>query len=92
LTALRQEYPELRVYAFDYNLGLGAVDTLITLYHIPSALPALVMNGKVYDGFQSIAQIEAALPSLAPDMAASTTAATAATSSVPSSSSSSTNR
>ncbi len=65
LTALRQEYPELRVYAFDYNLGLGAVNTLITLYHIPSVLPALVMNGRVYDGFQNIDQIKAALPALA---------------------------
>lgn len=76
LTALRQEYPELRVYAFDYNLGLSAINTLITLYHIPSALPALVMNGKVYDGFQSIAQIQAALPSL--QLEASSTASTSA--------------
>jgi hypothetical protein len=65
LTALRQQYPALRVYTFDYNLGLDAVNTLITLYHIPSVMPALVMNGKVYDGFQSMTQIEAALPSLA---------------------------
>ena len=76
LTALRQEYPELRVYTFDYNLGLDAVNTLITLYHIPSVLPALVMNGKVYDGFQSIDQIKAALPSLALD--ASSTASSSA--------------
>jgi len=88
LTALRQEYPELRVYAFDYNLNLDAVNTLITIYHIPSVLPALVMNGKVYDGFQSIAQIQAALPSLA--LQASSTASSTSSSST--SFSSSTNR
>ena len=89
LTALRQEYPELRVYAFDYNLDLDAVKTLITLYHIPSVLPALVMNGKVYDGFQSIAQIQAALPSLT--LHASSTASSTMNSS-PTSFSSNTNR
>ena len=75
LTALRQEYPELRVYAFDYNLNLDAINTLITLYHIPSVMPALVMNGKVYDGFQSITQIQAELPTLG-HAVASTTATT----------------
>ena len=89
LTALRQEYPELRIYAFDYNLDLDAVKTLITLYHIPSVLPALVMNGKVYDGFQSIAQIQAALPSLT--LQASSTASSTMNSS-PTSFSSNTNR
>jgi hypothetical protein len=84
LTALRQEYPELRVYAFDYNLGLSAIDTLISMYHIPSVLPALVMNGKVYAGFQSIDNIEKALPSLA---AMSATASSTATSSLMASSS-----
>lgn len=87
LTALRQKYPELRVYAFDYNLGLDAVNTLITLYHVPSALPALVMNGKVYDGFQSISDIEAALPSLA--LQASSTASSTESSATSSSSSAS---
>lgn len=83
LTALRQQYPALRVYTFDYNLGLDAVNTLITLYHIPSVMPALVMNGKVYDGFQSMTQIEAALPSLAfqASSSTSTTSLTTSTSS-----------
>lgn len=71
LTELRQEYPDLRVYSFDYDLGLSAINTLITMYHIPSVLPALVMNGQVYDGFQNVDQIEQAMPALALD--ASTT-------------------
>lgn len=61
LTDLRATYPELRVYSFDYNLDLSAVKALQQIYNIPQALPALVINGKVYAGLQTKEQIESVL-------------------------------
>ena len=34
LTALSSEYPELRVYSFDYNLQVGALQTLISIDNV----------------------------------------------------------
>lgn len=65
LTALSRDYPQLRVYSFDYNLGVGALQTLISIDNIDGNLPALVINGKVYYGFQSYDQIKKVLPQLA---------------------------
>ncbi len=64
LTALREKYPGLRVYSFDYNIDISAVQTLKSIYKVGDALPALVMNGKAYNGFQSIEDIEQNLPEL----------------------------
>jgi hypothetical protein len=61
LTDLRETYPELRVYSFDYNLDVSAVKALQQIYNIPQALPALVINGKVYAGLQTKEQIESVL-------------------------------
>lgn len=62
LTYLREQYPRLRVYSFDYNLGLSALDTLITINKIKDELPALVIEDDVYYGFQSIEEVEDILP------------------------------
>ncbi|MCR4311253.1 MAG: hypothetical protein NUV54_01655 [Candidatus Taylorbacteria bacterium] len=65
LTHLRQQYPELRVYSFDFNLNLSAVRTLAEIYGITSEkLPALVINRKSYYGFQAIEDIRSLLPAL----------------------------
>ena len=64
LTSLRQEYPNLRVYSFDYNLDLSAIKAMISIYKVPPQLPALVINGKVYSGFQSVEDIEKTFPQL----------------------------
>ncbi len=64
LTSLREKYPNLRVYSFDYNLDLGAIKSMISIYKVPDELPALVINGKVYSGFQSIEAIEKTFPQL----------------------------
>lgn len=64
LTRLREEYPDVRVYTFDYNLDLNAVKTLINLYKIESPLPALVINEKTHSGFQSIEDILKYVPEL----------------------------
>jgi glutaredoxin len=58
LTALREKYPELRVYSFDADLDLSAIKTLQTVTGVSSQMPTLVINGKAYAGFQSIEDIE----------------------------------
>lgn len=65
LTYLRQTYPELRVYSFDYNLDLGALQTLIALRKIQPQLPALIINNRapVY-GFKDLQETQALIPEL----------------------------
>ena len=62
LTYLRQTYPQLRVYSFDYNLDVGALRTLIGIYKIGNSLPAFVVNGTVTYGVTDLASIEKILP------------------------------
>ncbi len=68
LTGLSQTYPQLRVYSFDYNLDVGGLQTLLSIYNVKSAppgrLPALVINGKVYYGFKTTDDIQKILPQL----------------------------
>jgi len=59
LTALRNKYPELRVYSFDYSTDLSAVSAMLQIYKIKdTALPALVIDGDVLTGFQGIEELE----------------------------------
>lgn len=64
LTKLRQDYPELRVYSFDYNLDLAAVQTLTKLYNVEPQLPALLVNDKVNYGFKSVDDVKNIIPAL----------------------------
>jgi len=64
LDSLYEQYPEFRVYSFDYNLDLSALKALISIYKIKDDLPALVINGRVYNGFQSVEDIEKNLPAI----------------------------
>ncbi len=64
LTSLTQTYPQLRVYSFDYNLSVGALQTLLSIDDVQNNLPALRINGKNYYGFQSIESIQKILPQL----------------------------
>lgn len=64
LTDIRQNYPNVRVYAFDYNLDISALDALKTIYKVTDGenLPALVVNGRVYYGLQEFEDIQAIVP------------------------------
>jgi len=62
LSYLRQTYPALKVYSFDYNLDLGALKTLLSVEKIKGALPAFVINGKNYYGFTDLTSLEAEFP------------------------------
>jgi hypothetical protein len=60
LGTLRAEYPELRVYSFDYSTDLSAVTSMLQIYKIKdTALPALVIDDDVLTGFQSLQDLEA---------------------------------
>jgi hypothetical protein len=59
LSTLRTEYPELRVYSFDYSTDLSAVTSMLQIYKIKdTALPALVVDDEVLTGFQSVNDLE----------------------------------
>jgi hypothetical protein len=72
LTYLRENYPQLRVYAFDYHLDLPALQTLITINDVKPEFPALLMEGTPHYGFQSRENIEEFLPELALEKATTT--------------------
>ena len=64
LTYLREQYPDLRVYSFDYHLNLSALRTLVSIFNIESKLPAIMIGDKVFYGFTSLSDIEAKVPEL----------------------------
>jgi len=76
LTNLRQEFPELRIYSFDYNLDLSAVKTMKSLYSVRSTLPALNIWEENYYGFKDATDIEKIIPQLKKLRAAQEKAAT----------------
>jgi len=65
LTYLRQTYPTLRVYSFDYDLEISALQTLIGLRKIKAQMPALVINNRapVY-GFKTLEEMHVLIPEL----------------------------
>ena len=77
LTYLREQYPNLRIYSFDYNLDNPALRTLISLYKIKNATPAMVINDKVYNGFIDKEKLTSTLPTW---MLATSTRATSSSS------------
>ncbi|HEV7424307.1 MAG TPA: hypothetical protein VGO21_03905 [Candidatus Paceibacterota bacterium] len=59
LTSLRDKYPELRVYSFDYSIDLSAVKAMLSVYKIKDTeLPALVIDDEVLTGFHTIDELE----------------------------------
>lgn len=76
LTDLQQQYPSLRIYAFDYNLDLSALRTLRSVYKVEATLPALVINNKVYYGYKNQDDIERIVPDILTLASSSTTTST----------------
>ncbi len=64
LTHLRETYPELRVYSFDYDIDVSAVKTLISVNKVKKELPALIIKDKIYYGFQGVEDLEKIMPEL----------------------------
>jgi thiol-disulfide isomerase/thioredoxin len=60
LSKLREEYPELRVYSFDYSTDLSAVKAMIEIYKIKDTeLPALVIDDEALTGFHDVEELSA---------------------------------
>jgi len=64
LTGLHQDYPNLRIYALDYNLDLSVIRTLRSIYKLNGELPALVVNRVPFYGFRDRENILTLLPEL----------------------------
>jgi hypothetical protein len=66
LSALREEHPRVRVYSFDADLSLGAVEALKEIYRVEDLpLPVLVVDRVAYAGFREIDEVRSLLPGLA---------------------------
>ncbi len=76
LTSLAENYPQLRIYSFEYNLDVSALQTLISIDEVREELPALIVNGEAHYGFQSVEDINAIVPQLATLKKATSTSAT----------------
>lgn len=63
-SAIREKYPDVRVYAFDASLELSAIDTLINIYKIPASYPSMVIDGKTYSGYKTVEEIEQLVPEI----------------------------
>lgn len=60
LSAMREKYPELRVYSFDFSTDLSAVKAMLDIYKIEDTkLPALVIDDDLFTGFYPIEDLEA---------------------------------
>lgn len=64
LTALRDKYPDLRVYSFDYHFDVGAIKTLTSIFKVKDQLPAVIVNGETYYGFRTVEEFETQVPAL----------------------------
>ena len=75
LSYLHEKYPALRVYAFDYDLDLGAIRTLVSVEKVEPTFPAFVLNGKRSYGFTTLEEFQKQFPKA---LFASSTATTTA--------------
>lgn len=60
LSSLRDKYPSLRVYSFDYSIDVSAVKSLLKIYNLKDTeLPALILDDEVLTGFRGVEELEA---------------------------------
>ncbi|MCF7834226.1 MAG: hypothetical protein K9L98_03095 [Candidatus Pacebacteria bacterium] len=59
LSSLREKFPSLRVYSFDYSTNLSAIKSMLQIYKVEDTkLPALVLDDELLTGFRSIEELE----------------------------------
>lgn len=80
LSYMRQTYPQLRVYSFDYDLDLGALRTLIAVEKVERRFPAFVIEGKRSYGFTELDDFQKLFPKALLDTASTTASTTKKTS------------
>jgi hypothetical protein len=77
LSALRKDNTDqLRVYSFNKDLEVSAVRTLANIYKVKEPLPALVIKGKTYNGYQGLESIGKLVPEILDDQATTTATST----------------
>ncbi len=64
ISALRDKYPTLRVYAFDTNLDLSAINTLREMYRVTDVFPTFAFEGKTLVGYKTVEELEAFIPGI----------------------------
>ena len=65
LTKLRETYPEVRIYSFDTNLHLSALNTLIAVNKISETkLPAVIVGDQTITGFRTYDDLKKLIPQL----------------------------
>jgi soluble cytochrome b562 len=65
LTKLREAYPEVRIYSFDTNLQLSALNTLRDVNKISETkLPAVIVNDQTITGFRTYDDLKKLIPDL----------------------------
>ena len=65
LTKLRESYPEVRIYSFDTNLKLSALNTLRTINKISETqLPAVIVDDQTITGFRKYDDLKSLIPEL----------------------------
>ncbi len=79
LSYMREKYPSLRVYTFDYDLDLGALKTMIAVEKVKPEFPAFVIEDKNVYGFESLEEFEKLFPKSLLDTASSTPKAASST-------------
>jgi hypothetical protein len=62
LSYLHNLNPQLRVYSFDYDLALGALDTLKSVEKVKPEFPAFVIDNKRTYGFTTIDEFQTLFP------------------------------
>lgn len=63
LDKIVSDYPQIRVYYFDLNTNTPALTTLASVFKVISG-PSLVINDKLYTGFQDLAKVESYIPEI----------------------------
>lgn len=53
LTYLREKYPQIRIYSFDFDISNAALDTIKELYIKKQELPILIIDDDDYYGFKN---------------------------------------
>ena len=65
LTKLREIYPEVRIYSFDTNLNLSALNTLMSVNRIKvTELPAVIVNDQKITGLRTYNELKDLIPEL----------------------------
>ena len=58
LSYLREKYDNLRIYSFDYDLDLSALDVLKSMYRLKPDFPIIIVKDEVYYGFKNRQDLE----------------------------------